>query len=154
MDFKEKAEIVDWPETHFVYVEKIGPFQETAPAAWQRLHQLIPSILENNKITQYTSQYKIDPKKMVYRAGVATADKPIKLPDGLAYTKFAGGKYVCFVLKGSYAQLPVACGRAFEIFAQKKYSRRDDFCLENYVNNPKSTPEDQLITEILIPTST
>jgi hypothetical protein len=30
---------------------------------------------------------------------------------------------------------------------------RDDFYLENYVNDPKTTPEAQLVTEILIPTT-
>jgi effector-binding domain-containing protein len=29
---------------------------------------------------------------------------------------------------------------------------RDDFAIENYMNDPRATPEDQLITHILIPT--
>ena len=29
--------------------------------------------------------------------------------------------------------------------------RRDDFCVESYVNDPKTTPESELVTEILIP---
>jgi hypothetical protein len=37
---------------HYVFVEKIGPFQSTAPQAWKNLHQLVP---ENNKITGYMS---------------------------------------------------------------------------------------------------
>jgi effector-binding domain-containing protein len=28
---------------------------------------------------------------------------------------------------------------------------RDDFAIENYMNDPRVTPEDQLITHILIP---
>jgi DNA gyrase inhibitor GyrI len=30
---------------------------------------------------------------------------------------------------------------------------RDDFNIENYVNDPRTTPESQLITQILIPTA-
>ena len=45
--------------------------------------------------------------------------------------------------------LPEACGRVFLIVAEKKIPQRDDFCIENYVNDPRTTPEDQLITEIL-----
>jgi hypothetical protein len=40
-----------------------------------------------------------------------------------------------------------------EIIAQTKLPVREDFFLENYVNDPRKTPEDQLITEILAPTS-
>jgi len=32
-------------------------------------------------------------------------------------------------------------------------AEREDFFVENYVNDPRTTPEDQLITEILAPTS-
>jgi len=35
---------------------------------------------------------------------------------------------------------------------EQKIQVRDDFNIENYVNDPKTTPEDQLITEILVPT--
>jgi hypothetical protein len=38
-----------------------------------------------------------------------------------------------------------------EIISQRKLPLRDDYFLENYVNDPRSTPEDQLITEILVP---
>ena len=28
-------ETVTWPETHYVYIEKVGPFQNNAPQAWK-----------------------------------------------------------------------------------------------------------------------
>ena len=141
---------VTWPETHYVFVEKIGPFQNTAGQAWQNLHQLVPTISEHNQITGYASLYKVGPK--VYRAGVSLAAAPQNLPEGLQYEKFKGGKYSRFVLTGPYALLPEASGRVFEIVGKKNIRLRDDFCIENYVNDPRTTPEEQLITEILIPT--
>ena len=45
-----------------------------------------------------------------------------------------------------------AVRRIFEIVAEKKIQMRDDYCIENYTNDPRTTPEDQLVTEILIPT--
>jgi len=146
----EEPDIMMWPETHYVFVEKIGPFQETAPQAWQNLHPVVPGILEHNKITRYMSLYKVEPK--IYRAGVSLAAEPKNLPAGLKYEKFNGGKYSRFVLTGSYANLPEASGRVFEIVAQKKIQMRDDYCIENYTNDPRTTPEDELVTEILIPT--
>jgi DNA gyrase inhibitor GyrI len=150
MNLTEQPEIVSWPETHYVYIESVGPFQNTAPQAWQNLQQLIPGISEHNKIIGYMSLYKVGPK--IYRAGIALDAEAKSLPKGLAYMKFGGGKYSRFVLTGPYSDLPAASGRVFQIVAEKKIPLRDDFCIENYVNDPRTTDEQQLITQILIPT--
>jgi effector-binding domain-containing protein len=141
---------VHWPETHYVYLEKIGPFQNNAPQAWQDLHKLIPAISEHNKINGYVSLYRMGPS--IYRAGVSLDVQPKNLPETLKYEKFPGGNYIRFVLTGPYSGLPEASGRVYETVAQKKIQLRDDFSIENYVNDPCTTPEDQLITEILVPT--
>lgn len=140
MHFTQAPDIVTC-ETHYVFVEKIGPFQSTAPQAWKDLHQLVPSISEHNKITGYMSLYKVGPK--VYRAGVSLAAGPNDLPEGLQSTKIKGGKYSRFVLTGPYSDLPEACGRVFEIVAETKIGLRDDYCIENYVSDPRTTPEQQ-----------
>ena len=150
MKLTQEPEIVTWPETHYVFLEKIGPFQNTAPQAWQELPALVPQIAEHNNVIGFMSLYKVGPK--IYRAGVAVAAEPKNLPANLKYEKFKGGKYSRFVLTGSYANLPEASGRVFEIVTEKKIQMRDDFCIENYKNDPRTTPEDQLVTEILIPT--
>jgi DNA gyrase inhibitor GyrI len=150
MKLTQEPEIVTWPETHYVFTEKIGPFQDTAQKAWQELHSLAPKISESSKITGYMSLYKAGPK--IYRAGLALAAEPANLLGNLKYEKFRGGKYSRFVLTGSYANLPEASGRVFEIVAERKIQMRDDFCIENYANDPRVTPEEQLVTEILIPT--
>lgn len=150
MNLTQAPEIVTWPETHYVFLEKIGPFQNTAPQAWQDVHKLREQVSENNKITGYMSLYKVGPK--IYRAGFAINAEPKNLPASLQYEKFRGGKYSRFVLTGSYSDLGAASGRVFEIVAEKKIQMRDDFCIENYANDPRTTPEPQLRTEILIPT--
>jgi effector-binding domain-containing protein len=150
MNLTQEPEIVTWPQTHYVFIEKVGPFQNTAPQAWQTVHKLVPKISEHNKITGYTSLYQVASK--IYRAGVSLAAPPKQLPEGLEYAQFKGGKYSRFVLTGSYSNLPQASGRVFEIVAEKKIQLRDDYCIENYVNDPRTTPEEKLITEILVPT--
>ena len=97
------------------------------------------------------SLYKRGPK--IYRAGVSLAGAPRNLPENMKYEKFKGGKYSRFVLTGPYSHLPEASGRVFEVVEEKKIPLRDDFCIENYVNDPRTTPEEQLMTEILIPTT-
>jgi effector-binding domain-containing protein len=149
MNLTEAPILVTWPETHYVFLEKIGAFQNAAPAAWGILHKSVPAISEYNKITGYMSLYKVGPQ--IYRAGVSLAAAPQQQPEGLAYEKFKGGKYMKFVLTGPYSNLPQASGRVFEIVAEKKIQLRDDYCIENYANDPRTTPEGKLVTEILVP---
>ena len=149
LNLTEKPETVSWPETHYVFIEKIGPFQETAPAAWNRLHQLVPAISEHNKITGFTSLYKVGPQ--IYRAGVSLAAAPQNLPAGVHHEKFHGGKYARFILTGPYSGLPEASGRVFRMISDQEIPFRDDYFIENYLNDPRTTPEDQLITHILVP---
>jgi effector-binding domain-containing protein len=149
LNLTTKPETVTWPETHYVYIEKTGPFQKTAPQAWEELHKILPQVSEHNQVTAYTSLYKVGP--MIYRAGVGLAAEPKNLPAELRYTKFAGGKYARFTLTGPYTNLPEASGRVFDMVKEQKLPVRDDFNIENYVNDPRTTPASDLITQILIP---
>jgi len=143
--------VVEWPETHYVYLERVGPFMKTARQAWQDLHALEFLIAERNTITGAMALYKMKPD--TYRAGYIVAARPEDLPEGLHYEKVGGGLYSRFVLTGSYANLPQASGRVWEIVAASDMMLRQDFAIEHYANDPKTTPEDKLITEILIPTA-
>ena len=80
------------------------------------------------------------------------AAHPIDLPDGLHYEEFEGGKYSCLTYTGPYSELGPVSGRAWEI-ALREVAMRPGFAIENYVNDPQTTPEGELITEILIPTA-
>ena len=150
MSLNEKPELVTWPETHYLFVEKAGPFMKTAPQAWQELHTLVPAIAAANKITGYLSLYRMGPN--LYRAGVSVAEAPNAVPEGLAYELFEGGSYSCFELTGSYAQLPEASRRVWEIAEEEKIPLRAGFAIENYLKDPRTTPAEELVTEILLPT--
>lgn len=151
MKLTETPEIVEWAETHFVFVEAVGPFMESAPKAWQTLHGLTAEIEKHNTVTQYMSLYRFSPQ--VYRAGHALSAAPKELPPGVRYEVFPGGKYSRFVMTGPFSDLPEASRRVFELVKEKKIQQRDGYCIEHYVDDPRDTPEDQLRTEILVPTA-
>ncbi|HEX4285066.1 MAG TPA: GyrI-like domain-containing protein [Terracidiphilus sp.] len=148
MNLTEIPETMTWPATHYVFVEKVGPFMTNAGAAWNAAHSLVPALSERNEVVGYTSLYKMGPQ--IYRAGFALDAAPVDLPAGLSYELFPGGKYARFLLTGPYADLPQASGRVWEI-AKGSLELRDDFAIENYLNDPRVTPEGQLKTEILVP---
>lgn len=149
MNLTSDPEVINFPATHYVFVEKTGPFMNTAPAAWQSAHTFVPELTKKNQITGYLSLYRMGPD--IYRAGFALAGPPVDLPAGLAYEQFNGGNYVRFILTGPYSDLPAASGAAWNTVRERKTAVRDDFAIENYINDPRVTPEDQLITHILIP---
>lgn len=151
MNLTTEPEIVTQPETHYVFLERVGPFASTAGKAWQDLHQLEPALSKHNQIKGAMALYKVGPK--IYRAGFLLADAPQQLPSEVQYMRFGGGKYSRFVLTGSYSNLPEASGRVWSIVSEKQIPLRDDFAIENYMNDPKTTPEDKLMTEILVPTA-
>lgn len=134
---------------HYVFIEAKGSIPTTAPKAWQDLRTDLDK-LQGVKMTGFKSLYKLTPE-MIYRAGVTVDKKPENLPDGFSYSHFEGGNYYKFTVTGSYSQLPEACGKVFEFVKQMNIQVRDGFYIENYLNDPKTTPEDKLVTEIMIP---
>lgn len=150
MSLNENPSKIQWQHQHYIYIEKKGLFMQAAPAAWQELHQQGEFINSIEGVKTYTSLYQVEPE-MIYRAGIFLAGKPKIIPPRFSYLFFDGGTYLRFELKGSYAQLPQACGRVFEIVEKNKVPVRKGFFIENYVNDPRVTPEPDLITEILVP---
>ena len=150
MNLNEHPELITQSAMHYVFVERVGPFMQNAGAAWLEAHKLAPSLREANNVTGYMALYKVGPK--IYRAGFSIDAEPVKVPQGMKYERVPEGKYVRFVLTGPYTDLPQASGRVWEIVGEKKLEVRDDFAIENYVNDPSVTPPDQLITHIMIPT--
>ncbi len=150
MSLIEEPEIVTWPETHYLFIERTGPFSQIAQLCWQELHRAIPKIAEKNQVTGHLSLYRMRPD--TYRAGVSVSAPPAEVPEGLQYCLFPGGKFSRFVWTGPYTKLPEVSGRVWQIVTEKQIPQRDDFAIEYYANDPKTTPEDQLITEILVPT--
>lgn len=150
MNLTEVPEAVNWPETYYVFVEKVGPFMQTAPAAWGEAHAQTAEVLKHNRITGYMSLYKM--ATQVYRAGFALEAPPSELPEGLTYELFPGGKYSKFTLTGPYTLLSQASGRVWDLVKELKIDVRDDFTIENYVTDPRTTPAEELVTEILVAT--
>jgi effector-binding domain-containing protein len=144
-----ESEPVQFPAMHYVFIEKQGSIPANAGLAWTELHANIPAISEHNHVTGYMSLYKMD--EGIYRAGVALDADPQQLPAGLSYEEFSGGKYTRFVLIGPFTELQPATAQATKTIRDIGAPLRDDFNIEHYVTDPRTTPEDQLLTHILFP---
>jgi predicted transcriptional regulator YdeE len=150
LNLTHTPEAIQFPETHYVFVERQGHIPAIAQQTWQTVGAFGREIAKHNRILGGAALYKTNPG--VYRAGFMLAAAPASVPEGLTYVKLPAAQYSRFTLTGPYDQLPEATRRAFEIVAEKRIALRDDFNIERYVNDPLTTPADQLITEILFPT--
>jgi AraC family transcriptional regulator len=151
-------EVVTRPLTHYVYLEKQGPFAEIAPPTWNGLFPLIAGKIDEKQIVGYLGLSGIDKSRMgeeamIYEAGLAVASPPEKMPKGLAYKKIKPGNYARFLLTGRYSQIWAAFRQIFKTLGNSKVALRPEFCIENYLNDPKITPEKELLTELLVPVS-
>ncbi len=156
VNLSSKYEIVTRAATHFVFLQNHGPFAEIAPPTWNEMFPLVFGQVDQKKIVEYLGLSTIDKTKMgeeamIYEAGVALNTAPDKILKGLEYKKIKSGKYAKFLLIGPYAQIWIAFGQIFKTLAENKVQLRQEFCIENYINDPKETPEDKLQTELLIP---
>lgn len=146
----EKPDIILWPETHYVFVEKVVPSREAIQAVWEEFHSQSAFVINSKRAPQMVGLYKIHPQ-IIYRAGVVVPGPTLSLPAEFKYEKFSGGKYAKFTVIGSYSYLPEASARIMKIVKQSKLSTRDSFYIEHYVNSLSEVTEDQLVTEILVP---
>jgi AraC family transcriptional regulator len=155
MNLTPTFEAISRPLTHYVFLEKRGPFAEIAPPLWNDLMPLIQR-LDHKVIREYLGVSGIDKSKpgedsMIYEAGVGCVAKPDKIPDGLQYRAITAGKYARFLLTGPYSHIWMAFDQIFKTLSDKKVELRPEFCIENYLNDPRFTPEDKLQTELLVP---
>src|SRR5262249_37110081 len=155
MNLSAKFETIARPLTHFVFLETQGPFPEVAPPLWEKLLPFVGR-LEPQPIREYLGCSGIDKTKvgeetMIYQAGGGLASEPRKLPDGFRHRAVKGGNYARFLLTGPYSQIWMAFDRIFKSLAEENVELRPEFCIENYLNDPRVTPEDQLQTELLVP---
>ncbi len=156
MNLTMKPDFITRPVSHFVFVRKQGPFAEVAIPAWMDLFPLLEGKFAKPQIQEYLGLSVMDLKSkdessMVYDAGVALDSEPGNLPKGLDYQKIPAGKYARFILTGPHHQVWPAFEKIFQTLGDSKTKLRPGACIENYVNDPNITPEQDLITELLIP---
>jgi AraC-like DNA-binding protein/effector-binding domain-containing protein len=156
LNLSAKHEIVTRPALHYVFLEKTGPFGEIAPSTWEDFFRLLGDQVRPDEIRGVLGMSGIDKNKkgedaMSYQAGFAVATKPADIPKGLQYRKIDAGKYARFLLTGPYSQISPAFSQVFRALSENSVALREDYCVENYLNDPRNTPEEQLLTEILVP---
>lgn len=156
INLSAKHDVVSRPALHYVFLQKTGPYSEIAPATWGEFFRLQGGALRPEEIRGVLGLSTVDKDKngeeaMIYQAGFAVAARPAAVPKGLQYREIKAGKYARFLLTGPYSQMSAGFGQVFRNLSENSVALRGDYCVENYLNDPRNTPEEQLLTEILVP---
>ncbi len=148
--------IKDFPATSFISVRHVGSYSECNPT-WEKL---IKFAKENNLFMHNTRFFGIghdnphEVKKCRYDACISIADDFDKttLPKDFTLQNIETRKSMTAIHKGSCE----AIRDLYKEFYTGEPSKQNEINLELppievYLNNPNTTPEDELLTEVYVP---
>ncbi len=122
--------LVDAFKTIYTYLEKQGIKADGAP------------------LTIYTAT---DDTGFQFQAAVPVASEPANPPQGdLAAGKSPGGPVLKFVHRGSYDSMDTTY-EAITNYLDTKGLEAEDLFFEEYVTDPRTTPEDRLVINVYVP---
>lgn len=157
LNMDENFEIIIREEVTFFTTEVSGKsFIEIAPITWDNFLSTINNSKQDISESEflalsYIQNSLIEDKSHIYKVGITCSkEKPLSFKH-LKKDKIKKTKYAKFILKGSYLSIWPAFERIFKILSETDLALDPSPCLENYLNNPKITPEEDLLTELLVP---
>lgn len=158
MNFKMNLtpEIVQREKT-LIYSASVtgGEFKDIAPIAWQKFLNIVGTIKEDLSQSEFLgvgTMDKSDTKQVCnYKAALSVPYSSNINIASLDKEEIPASKYAKFLLEGTYDNVWIAFEKAFEVISKGDCEFADAPCLENYLNDPNTTPENELLTEILIP---
>ena len=143
------------PKMRVAFVRHIGPYNE-CETAWEKLcGWAAPKGLftPDAKILglAHDNPEETPPEKIRYDACVTVGDDV--QPEGeVGVQEIRGGDYAIYLHKGPYEKL---AGVYEELYTRAIPASGREFafdpCFEVYVNDPRSTPPEELMTEIYVP---
>ncbi len=128
----------------------------SAPLAWERL---VACFAGTDALTRYPhiGATHDDPRLVAaaalrYDAGLIVEDEAVAAPPGAVAARWEGGSYAVFEHRGAYSRIDAS----FEEITREWIWRvqpalRDAPYLEVYMNSSRTTPEEELLTELWIP---
>lgn len=157
LNLTTEPEIIERKETVVWVLKTKGEhFSEIAPVIWMDFLKYIDphfSELTESKFMGISSiNHGVESEgESIYKAAVSVASESGLQIDGLEKETLPKRKYAKFLLKGSHVGVWPAFEESLRIVNESDFEIGEGECLEVYLNDPSQTPEDELLTEILIP---
>ena len=137
------------------FVRHVGPYQECG-SAWEKLckfaaeHGLLSP--ETLRIGIGHDSPDITPPEELRYDACLTVDDRFQPTGEIGLQELSGGEYAIVTHRGPYSGLPDAYRWIFREWVPKIGRQlRSGPCFEIYVNDPATTPPEDLLTEIHVP---
>lgn len=150
-----RVEVVTVPRLHVVYIRHVGPYMECGEA-WSQLAQWAGS----NGLFQhaprsfglsYDDPTSVPASELRYDACM-TAPEAFAASDPVGVQDILGGEYALHRLRGPFTGLaPAFVAMLHEWMPGSGWTLRAGAFAEEYVSDPRTTPESELITDLYIP---
>lgn len=143
--------IVDQPELRIAGIRHIGPYQQIGKA-FGSLGGLLkgPPPPGSQMIALYHDDPAITAPDQLRSEAALTLPAGAHAPDGLVEQRVPAGRYARTVHKGSYEGLPATWNALKIEWLPKSGHRMGHPSYEVYLNNPMTTPQAELLTEIYV----
>ncbi len=138
-----------------LFVRHTGPYEESK-VAWEKLCEWGVSKGVMEGVSEFCGLCHDDPQvtapeKIRYDACLVT-DAEINKDGEVGLQEIESGEYATYVHKGSYSGLlKVYLDIYGDWIPQLGREPKESPCVEVYLNDPRDTPEQELLTEIQIP---
>ncbi len=150
-----KVEFKEMPPLRLATIRHIGPYDQIGKA-FERLGAIAgAAALFGRAGAAMVAVYYDDPETIA--ADELRSDAAIAIPDsasvpaGLVEQRIPGGTYISTLHIGPYDGLPDAWRRLKQERASSARPRRAGASYEIYLNDPTTTPKEELRTEIYVP---
>lgn len=157
LNMDEKFEIITRNEINIFTFKISGEnFFEIAPIVWDQFLTIIDEASQDISKSEFLALSYMDnnikeEQACIYKVAITSPKESNLVFEELEQEKMKEQSYAKFILKGSYQGIWPAFEKIFKILSETDLILAESPCLENYLNDPKVTPEEELLTELLIP---
>ncbi|HAS88331.1 MAG TPA: transcription activator effector-binding protein [Desulfovibrio sp.] len=137
------------------YVEHVGPYEEIGKA-WEKLCSWAGPASLFSPATKFYGVYRDDPGQVppeeLRSEACVTIENEIDAPAEIKFKDFPGGKFAVTTHLGPYENLKETWTEFYEQWLpQSGETHAEAPCYEQYMNDPKSTKPEHLVTILLMP---
>ncbi|MNJ94897.1 Transposon Tn10 TetD protein [compost metagenome] len=156
LNLSEKPEVITRAKMEiFALKGQGGSFADIAPLVWQNFLNILSQQKQDLSSSEYLGLSYIESINQrdnhIYKVAISNPTGQSLSFKELEREVLPEQKYLKFDLKGSYRGVWPAFNQIFKYVSENSYELADGPCLENYLNDPSCTPEDELLTELLVP---
>ncbi|WP_319758983.1 GyrI-like domain-containing protein [Maridesulfovibrio sp.] len=137
------------------YTEHVGPYEEVGNA-WEILCKWAGPAGIFDETTKFYGVYYDDPNEIsaekLRSEACITVPSATNAPAEIKFKDFPGGRYAVTTHLGPYEGLGKSWSQFYEEWLPTSEENHADApCYEQYMNNPKTTKPEQLVTLLLMP---